>query len=370
MKRLFVLPLLALAAAAHAGPGAHGPNGEHLDAAPAAASADVLARLPDGSVVLPMPAQRRLQIRTQLGELSDAAASVELPARVVMDPNSSGRVQTATGGTVHPGPRGLPVPGQRVRKGEVLARVVFQPSPLERANQRAQLAEVRAELQLARQQAQRLQSLEGTVARREIEAAQAAVQSLAGRERALAGSVGAAEALLAPVDGVIARADVVAGQVVEPRDLLFEVVDPGRLLIEATTSDPAIAAGIVGAALLGHPGVELKLLGAARSLRDGAMPVSFRASGRGALPLALALGQPVQVVARLAGSLKGVVLPADAVVRNAANEPVVWLKTSAERFVPQPVRAQPLDATRVVVQGVEPGVRVVVQGANLIAQIR
>lgn len=368
MKRLFVLPLLALAAAAHAGPGAHGPNGEHLDAAPAASSADVLARLPDGSVVLPMPAQRRLQIRTLLGELSDASASVELPARVVMDPNSSGRVQTATGGTVHPGPRGLPVPGQRVRKGEVLARVVFHPSPLERANQRAQLAEVRAELQLARQQAERLQSLEGTVARREIEAAQATVQSLAGRERALAGGVGAAEALVAPVDGVIARADVVAGQAVEPRDLLFEVVDPGRLLIEATTADPAIAAGIVGAALLGFPGVELKLLGAARSLRDGAMPVSFRASGRGALPLAL--GQPVQVVARLAGSLKGVVLPADAVVRNAANEPVVWLKTSAERFVPQPVRVQPLDATRVVVQGVEPGVRVVVQGANLIAQIR
>lgn len=368
MKRLFVLPLLALAAAAYAAPGAHGPNGEHLDAVPATASAGVPARLPDGSVVLPMPAQRRLQIRTQLGELSEAAASVELPARVVMDPNSSGRVQTATGGTVRPGPRGLPVPGQRVRKGEVLARVVFQPSPLESANQRAQLAEVRAELQLARQQAERLQSLEGTVARREIEAAQAAVQSLAGRERALAGSVGAAEALVAPVDGVIARADVVAGQVVEPRDLLFEVVDPGRLLIEATTADPAIAAGIVGAALLGHPGVELKLLGAARSLRDGAMPVSFRASGRGALPLAL--GQPVQVVARLAGALKGVVLPVDAVVRNAANEPVVWLKTSAERFVPQPVRVQPLDATRVVVQGVEPGVRVVVQGANLIAQIR
>lgn len=353
MKRLFFITLLALAAAA-----------------PAAAASDVPARLPDGSVSMPVAAQRRLQIRTLVGEPTDAARTVELPARVLMDPNSGGRVQTATGGMVRPGPRGLPVAGQTVRKGEVLAQVVFNASPVELANQRAQLAEVRAGLQLARQQSERLQSLEGTVPRKEIEAAQAAVQSLAGRERALAASVGATEALIAPVAGVVARADVVAGQVVEPKDVLFEIVDPGRLLVEATTSDPAIATGIVGGSLPGHPGVELKLLGAARSLRDGAMPVTFRATvrDRGALPLAI--GQPLQLVATLAGSVKGVVLPAEAVVRNAANEPVVWIKASAERFVPRPVKVRPVDATQVVVSGVEAGARVVVQGANLVAQVR
>lgn len=369
MKRLVVHTLLALAASAQAGHGAHDADGRQL-AAPAATAAEAPTRLPDGSVALPMPVQRRLQIRTQLAAPGEAARSVVLPARVVMDPNHGGRVQTATGGTVRPGPRGLPLPGQKVRKGELLAQVVFNASPVEAANQRAQLAELRSSLQLARQQAERLQSLEGTVPRKEIEAALAAVQSLAGRERALAGSVGATEALLAPVDGVVARADVVAGQVVEPRDLLFEIVDPGRLLVEATTADPAIATAVVGGTLEGQPGVELTLLGAARSLRDGAMPVSFRATVRGRDGLPLALGQPVQVVATLDGRVTGIVLPAAAVVRNAANEPVVWLKTGAERFVARPVRVQPLDATRVLVAGVEAGVRVVVQGANLVAQIR
>ncbi|MBZ8140611.1 hypothetical protein CLD22_11955 [Rubrivivax gelatinosus] len=364
MKRRFTLTLLALASAVQAGPGAQAPQGE-----PAAIVEPVL-RLPDGSVQLPVPAQRQLGIRTQVAEAGDAARSIELPGRVVMDPNSGGRVQAATGGTVRPGPRGLPVAGQTVRRGEVLAHVVFNPSPLELAGQRAQLAELRSELQLARRQAERLQALEGSVARKEIDAALAAVQSLAERERALAAGLGASEPLLAPVAGVVARADVVAGQVVEPRDLLFEIVDPARLLVEATTADPAVAAGIVAGALPGLPGVELQLLGAARSLRDGVLPVSFRASVRGTGALPLALGQPVRVVATLAGTVKGIVLPAQAVVRNAANEPVVWLKASAERFVVQPVRVQPLDASRVVVTGLAAGSRVVVQGANLVAQIR
>ena len=44
---------------------------------------------------------------------------------------------------------------------------------------------------------------------------------------------------------------------------------------------------------------------------------------------------------------------------------------SAERFVPQPVQVQALDAQTVVVtRGLEAGQRVVVQGASLVAQVR
>jgi hypothetical protein len=59
------------------------------------------------------------------------------------------------------------------------------------------------------------------------------------------------------------------------------------------------------------------------------------------------------------------------VVRNPANEPVVWIKSGAERFIPQPVQLRPLDAATVVVtHGLGADNRVVVQGAALIAQIR
>jgi hypothetical protein len=159
---------------------------------------------------------------------------------------------------------------------------------------------------------------------------------------------------------------------VEPRDVLFEVIDPARLLVEATTADATLAGRLAGAALQGVPDVKLRLLGASRALRDGVLPITFSVAASAAgTALPLAVGQPVTVVAQSRERIKGIVLPAQAVVRNPANEPVVWIKSGAERFVPQPVQFRPLDANTVVVtQGLAADNRVVVQGAPLIAQIR
>lgn len=381
MKHQLVLAtlfaLLIQTSPAHAAPGAHGPNGEHLDAPGAAVNASGLARLADGSVNVPKLAQRRMAIRTLLAPLSDAAATVEMPGRVVMDPNASGRVQAVHGGRIEPGPRGLPVAGQSVKRGEVLAYVRHHAEPYAKGAQQAQLAELRAQRQLAGQRVQRLEGLEGTVPRKEIESARAEAASLAERERSIGASLVAREALAAPVSGVIARADIVAGQVVEPRDVLFEVIDPTRMLVEATTADAGAAARVSGASLQGVPEVTLRLVGVSRALRDGVLPITFAlspsrsASSPPSQPLPLAIGQPVTVVARSNERIKGVVLPAQAVVRNASNEPIVWIKSGAERFIPQPVQFRPLDANTVVVtQGLSADNRVVVQGAPLIAQIR
>ena len=357
---------------AHAGPGAHGPNGEHLDAPGAAVNVSGLARLPDGSVNVPKLAQRRMAIRTVLAPESDAAATVEMPGRVVMDPNASGRVQAVYGGRVEPGPKGLPVAGQAVKRGEVLAYVRYQAEPYALGTQQAQLAELRAQRQLAEQRVQRLEGLEGTVPRKDLEVARTEATSLAERERSIGTSLSSREALTAPVSGVIARADLVVGQVVEPRDVLFEVVDPARMLVEATTADASLAARVAGASLQGVPEVTLRLLGVSRSLRDGVLPITFALSAsKPGAALPLAIGQPVTVVAQSKDRIKGVVLPAQAVVRNPSNEPIVWIKSGAERFVPQPVQFRPLDANTVVItQGLSADNRVVVQGAPLIAQIR
>lgn len=357
-----------LATAGHAAPGAHGPNGEHLDAA-GAATASGLARLPDGSVQVPKLSQRRMGIRTVLAPETEAAASVELPGRVVMDPNAGGRVQAVHGGRIEPGPRGLPVAGQRVRAGEVLAYLRHHAEPYAEANQRAQLAELRAARAVAQQRAKRLESLEGTVPRKEVEAARAELEGLLARERSVGASLSARETLVAPVSGVIARADAVRGQVVEARDVLFEVVDPTRVLVEATTPDTTLANRVAGAGLQGAPGVQLQLVGTARSLREGVLPLTFRAAG--SYVTQIAVGQPVTVVVQLRDRIKGLVLPAQAIVRNPANEPVVWIKSGAERFIPQPVQYRALDGQRVVVtSGLAADNRVVVQGASLIAQIR
>jgi hypothetical protein len=331
-----------------------------------------LVRLPDGSVNVPKLAQRRMAIRTVLAPESQAAATFEMPGKVVMDPNASGRVQSVRGGRIEPGPRGLPVAGQSVKRGDVLAYVRHHAEPYALGAQQAQLAELRARRQLAEQRVQRLKGLEGTVPRKEIEAARTEAASLVEREGSIAASLEAREALTAPVSGVIARTDLVVGQVVEPRDVLFEVVDPARMLVEATTADATLAARVAGASLQGVPDVTLRLLGAARLLRDGVLPLTFTVSAvKPGDPLPIAIGQPVTVIARSKERVKGVVLPAQAVVRNPSNEPIVWIKSGAERFIAQPVQFRALDAkTIVVTQGLGADNRVVVQGAALIAQIR
>lgn len=377
---LSLLALALLTAAAQASPGAHGPNGEHLDG-PAVAKVDGLARLPDGSVQVPVPAQRRMGLLTRMVPMTDAPAALQLPARVVVDPNASGRVQTVQGGRIEAGPKGLPVAGQAVRRGEVLAYVRFHAEPFAKANQQSSLSELHAARATAAQRVQRLRSLEGSVPRKEIEAAEAELASLTARERDVGASLQAREALVAPVDGVIASTAALAGQVVEPRDVLFEVVDPARVLIEASTADPGIARRITGAKLQEQAGVKLSLVGAGRVLRDGVLPLTFRAQAektdktdkadKGSATLPLAIGQTLGVIVTLDLQLKGFVLPAQAVVRNPANEPIVWIKSGAERYIPQPVQYRPLDSNSVVVtQGLGEANRVVVQGASLIAQIR
>ncbi|MBB5202985.1 RND family efflux transporter MFP subunit [Inhella inkyongensis] len=357
---------------AAAGPGAHGPNGEHLDAPSGSATAGGLGRLPDGSLNVPKSAQRRLGVRTLMAPESEAAASLELPGRVIAHPNASGQVQSVHGGRVEAGPKGLPLPGQPVKKGEVLAYVKHHADPYAVGAQQAQLAELRAQRELATQRLRRLEELAGSVPRKEIDAARSEAQALTERERLIATSLNQREVLLAPLSGVVARNHVAVGQVVEAGGLLMEIVDPGRLLIEATHTDPSLAARIAGAQLVlanaGGAGIDLKLIGAARALRDGVLPLSFALQTQDA---GLALGQPVSVLVRLNESAKGIVLPAESLVRSANGEAVVWIKTGAERFLPQPVQARALDARTVLVtQGLAADNRVVVQGAALLNQIR
>jgi cobalt-zinc-cadmium efflux system membrane fusion protein len=350
-------------------PALAGPGHDHGDA-PAAPSANGPQRQPDGSVFLPKPAQRQLGVRTLVTEAADLRRTLELGGKVLMDPNAGGKVQPLNAGRIEPGPRGLPSPGQAVRKGEVLAYVVPSAAPIERSNQNAQLAELRAAKALADKRVARLQELADTVPRKEIEAAESEAASLAARMAALGAGLSTREALLAPVSGVIASAHVVTGQVVDARELIFEIVDPSRLRVEALAFDAALASNIGSASLaLGNQRLPLTFVGAARSLREQALPLSFRAQG--AALDQLAIGQPVRVFVQTKDKLKGIPVPLASLMKNPANQTVVWVKTAPERFEPRTVTTEPLDGVNVaVMSGLQPGERIATQGATLINQVR
>ncbi|NMG30864.1 efflux RND transporter periplasmic adaptor subunit [Aromatoleum evansii] len=369
-RQILAILTLVFAAPSFAGPGHDG--GHDHDEAPVVTNPDAPKRLPDGSVFLPKLSQRQLGIRTVVAETQSLPRTWQWVGKVVMDPNAGGRVQPTIDGRIEAGPRGLPVLGQAVRKGEVLARVRPSANPIERAGQRAQAAELRASLEIAKKQLARLQELEGSVPRKEIEAAQAEVRSLDEQLAAVGSSLSTPEALVTPVSGVIAASNVVAGQVVEAREVLFEIVDPARLQVEAIAHDATQANGVAQASASvdgGQTAFPLAWVGAGRALREQSLPVLFRTVEGTAPPLSV--GQPLQVVVQTREQITGIPVPGAALVKNPANQEIVWVHTSAERFVPRTVRHRPLDgATVTITDGLAAGDRVVVQGAALVNQVR
>ncbi len=337
MKSRFLISILlaAFVTTAWAGDG-H----DHGDAPPAANS-NGPKRLPDGSVFLPKPAQRQIGVRTLPVLAGEWPRTYELSGKVVMDPNAGGKVQAIVAGRVTPGPRGLPLPGQQVKQGEVLAYVTPEIGGKNRS--------------LAESRLKRLRELADTVPRKTIEEAEAAVAN---------------EQLAAPVSGVVASANVVSGQVVEARETLFEIVNPDRLMIEALAFDMAIANDVAGATIaIGEEKLPLRLLGVARSLREQALPITFR--GEGSALAKLAVGQPVKVFVQSRSKVQGISVPAAALMKNPSNQTIVWVKTAPERFEPRTVTVEPLDGVNVMVtSGLKNGDRVALRAATLINQIR
>jgi RND family efflux transporter MFP subunit len=364
----------ALTAHAHGGEDHSHDNEPAAKTAPAAPAGDASreppARLPDGQVFMPKPVQRQLAIRTQRVAVGALSAQVELNGRVVADPGAGGRVQAVQAGTVMAAAGGrFPVLGQRVRQGDVLAVLRPATAAFERGERVAQQAELNAQLQIAERRVTRLEQLEGSVPAREIEAARVELQSLRERRRALAASLDASQRLVAPVSGVVSAVEVAAGSVVDAQALLFEVIDPARLMVEAPVYDLSLPARLVSAEgeAQGRT-VKLQPAGSGQMLREQALPMRFRISASDA---ALAVGQPVRVIARTKASAEGMAVPADALVRDANGQPIVWVHTDPELFEPRRVLHEPLDATRVVVRsGLKAGERVVVQGATLLSQVR
>lgn len=363
---LGVLFLAAMTGFAYAGGG-----DDHTHDAPVAVpGADTPQRLAGGQVFVPKPSQRILELRTVVARPSEAEGAVRLVGRIIPDPNRGGLVQSIGGGRVIAPVGGMARLGQAVRKGETLARIerpIIQGDQAMVAERQGEIGQLigLAETKLIR--AKRLaESGAGTkvaVADIEIE-----LEGLRGRRSSMRDIQATPEELVAPVDGVVASSSAVAGQVVQPQDVLFQIIDPKSLWVEAISHDDDAPAG--EAAMLSAEGASLRLAsrGVSRALHQQAVILHFEILDP---PGSLRVGQPVTVLAASGVRASGVVLPRGAVSRGANGEQIVWRHGQPELFEPLHVRVEPLDAARVVVRaGVDDGDRVVVRGADLINQIR
>jgi len=346
---------------------------DHGEAAKVALPAgDTPRRLADGAVFAPKSTQRLLGVRTQVAKPEEAGRTVALVGRVIADPNRSGQVQSITGGRIVAPAEGLPRLGQTVRRGDVLATVeqavpqADRTTIAERVGEiEQQIAMVEAKLKRSRGLAERAIAPQSQVIDAEIE--------LAGltKRREIVGRIRVEpEVLRAPLGGVVSAVRVVAGQVVGSQDVLFQVLDPGGLWVEALSYGDVDLSQLGGASatLPGGKPLALSFRGFGRALQQQATVVQFSIEDA---PATLAIGQPVRVTAQNGASVAGIIVQRDAVVRGGNGEALVWRHTDPERFEAKPVRTEPFDATRVVIRaGIATGDRIVVRGAEHLNQIR
>lgn len=367
-----MIGLVGLVAVLGAGVAWAGPGHDHGEGGVTAVPGDGPRRLSDGVVFLPKPTQRLLAIRTLVLDQETAREADRLIGRVIVDPNRSGLVQSTIGGRVRALDTGLPTLGQGVKKGDVIAYVEPAFAPIDASDVR----------QTAGDLAQRIAVLDARIARQEglvrknissranLEDLEIERTGLIARREELTNARNHAEALVAPVDGVIADVQIVAGQVVSAGQTLMNIVDPGSLWVEAISFDPRImpSGNMARARTSAGEIFELTFVGRSRALQQQATVLQFKLK---APTDALNIGSPVKVLIEKGAATTGLVVPRSALAQAPNGQLVAFRRLEPERYLPTAVRVQDLDGTRVrITAGLKAGDQIIVVGAPLVNQIR
>ncbi|MBU2582797.1 MAG: HlyD family efflux transporter periplasmic adaptor subunit [Alphaproteobacteria bacterium] len=340
---------------------------------PSTMATDQPQRMPDATVFVPKATQHLLSIRTKVAVQSKAARAMEMTGRVIAGPQNLGRVQSDRPGRFQVSESAaskVPFVGMSVKKGDVLGFVETYIEESDRANIVSQIAETEALIVKNRTILSRYRERPGSVPKVREDEVAGELESLIKKREQLLPSTSAIVPLIAPISGVVSTANVVAGQVVETRDVLFEIIDPSEFWIEAVAQHPEDASNIASAVATvhDHHRLDLKYVGRGLALRHHSAILNFRVDTPDE---DLAVGMTARVILQSQDEVEGFVLPSSAVVRGPTGLPIVWVKSQPERFEPYIVKFEPFDGERVVITaGIKTEQRIVVDGVTLLNQIR
>lgn len=339
-------------------------------------------RLADGSVFLPKPTQRLLQIRSTIATLSNVPLSERLLGKTLSDPAYTGVVQAVRDGLIDFPSKKLPTIGETIQAGDVVAILTPVLAPEIQVSMTEQLGALTQQIAVTEQRLARLESAsrinvagEGSglslsaVSKGSLEELELQLATLINRREALnAISFGSLE-LVASQSGTISRVGVTAGQVVSVGDTLIEIIDPNRVWVEAVAYPGQSTDFVTKARAVLPENVSLPLSFVSRSLSLTAQTQTlyFRLEEHEAVPT----GTPVTVILESDILEHKLLLPRSAVVRGSSGLMIVWIQENPEIFRPQIVKAQSFDGIHMKINaGLNEGDRVVIEGASFLSQVR
>lgn len=331
--------------------------------------------------------QWTLEFGTEEVAIRSLQQSLVVPATVRPRAGGEALLSAPVPGRVDPS-LGVPVPGSRVHAGNVLVRIEPRSDEFhDPAGLRSDLVDAEQEYELARLERDRVARLAeaGVVPEKRLLEAEAAVTAWqarldAARQRTErlddlsrdgeSVSRGESYAVRAPFDGVVAEVRFASGASVDEGDLLLRLVDTDTIHVVAAvpeSSSPALRR-LGGAELLlnGDPPLVLEtaaLIGAVVDPMTRTIEVRYALDNR---DLRLPVGRGVHVRLFVGEAADHPAVPGSAIVDDGGR-PVVFVQTGGESFERRPVRLGNREGGYVhLLEGVEPGERVVSRGAYLI----
>ncbi len=362
----------------------------------AASNSAAPRRLADGQLFFPKELQRHFALTTKLVKSAPQQASQILQAKVIADPRASGVVQSTQLAVLLAPADGLPMPGQPVQQGEILAWLQPVDTAIEQGNQQALLAEIDALIRITRDRVQRFTRLQTAVPKAELETAQTELAALERRREHIKKSVNQAIPVIATISGVISKTAVSVGEVVEPKQLLFSLQNPNAWWVEAkaftlpnglnaeskvsarTIDTVEVSAqALVSAPELKGQSLALQYVGHSQEMQQQSIALWFKVASSANTGIdnymaqPLVAEQPIEVLLPQGAAIEGIAVPKAALLKLDDGQQALWLHTEPEQFQLVRVATLPLDAERMLVtSGLLTGARVVVQGVQLLAQVR
>lgn len=260
-----------------------------------------------------------------------------------------------------------PSPGQRVRRGEVLAYII--PALGESGSSYAQARAALREAQDEHARARRLVDAGAAPARRLQEAEirlQAARESLAGLGGG--GLVGGRLPIRSPIAGEVANRSVVLGSRLDAGASLFTIVDPSVVWLRVNV--PAAQAALLGP----RSGVGFRMEGSERRYESAAvlsmgsvidptsrtLPVIYQVPNPDG---SLKVGANAQAQIQTEKRITGVLIPASALL-DEDGRPIAYVQVDGETFEKRDLTLGGQEGERVLVlQGIRAGDRVVTGAA-------
>jgi cobalt-zinc-cadmium efflux system membrane fusion protein len=342
---------------------------------------------------VPKETQFLLEIRTGRAQVRSLEARLVAPGKVIPRTDRYAQVASPVPGVVTASGSGVPLVGQKVKKGQVLATVQQSLSASEATGLStgliqagAEAARAQAALEQARRDLVRLESLRGVVAEKEVQQATLAVRTaeeelnrarsarevLAGARQ---GQGTARFTLTAPIDGVLVEARATVGEQVEPSRPLFIVLDASVVWVEARVYESGVARVETATGALVHSEAypdqhfPARLYHVGQVVDEGtrSVRVLFELDNREGR---LRPGMFVDVAIGEGARQEMLAVPEAAVVEEEGRA-FVFVHTAPEVFERREVVPGVRDGEwRAVRQGVKQGERVVVRGVGTLQAVR